>query len=178
MHTLSHSRLGALASALLSLGAVSGCEELVESTKTALDGKETALKEPELPNTSRLLNCCNNLMARTSTKSFVEPICPQIQTGVATVLDNYLAAKAEINANQSLNAEAKAKALAEVKANSQAALEPAAKCLLDQTIGKVSLDGFLSPKDCEVIAGDTTKLPDGKTCDDVTSEITNPGGNP
>lgn len=171
-------RLGLVACSLLGLSGLAGCEELVETTKTALDGQEAALKEPDLPNTSRLLNCCNNLMARSTTKPFVDAFCPQVQTGVGTVLDNYVAAKAEINANQSFSAEAKAQALAEVKTNSQAALEPAAKCLIDQTIGKISLDGFLSPKDCEAIAGDSSKLPDGKTCDDVTSAITNPGGNP
>ena len=172
MHSWKHFALASLG--VVALVGTTGCEELVESTRTALDGKEAALKEPELPNTSRLLNCCNNLMARSSTKSFVESVCPQIQSGVATVLDNYLAAKAEVNANQTLTAEAKAKALAEIKTTSQSTLEPAAKCLLDQTVGKISMDGFLSPKDCEVVPGDTAKLPDGKTCDDVTAEITNP----
>jgi hypothetical protein len=154
-----------------------GCEELVESTKTALDGKETPLKEAELPNTSRLLNCCTNLMGRTSTKSFVADLCPNVQSGVGTVLNNYLAAKAEINNNQNLTAEAKTTALAELKTTSQSTLEPAAKCLLDQTIGKISLDGFLSPKDCEVIAT-TGALPQGKTCDDMTSAILSPASNP
>ncbi len=158
-----------LAAAGFALVALGGCEELVNSTEKTLQGTAAPLKEKELPNTSKMLTCCNNLMAKTSTKGLVESVCTPMTPQVIKVLDTYQAAKANINGNANLTADAKAKALAELKTTSQTSLEPAARCLLTETIGK--LGSYVLPADCEA---DLTigALPQGKTCDDAKTAIT------
>lgn len=158
-----------LAAAGLAVAALGGCEGLVESTEKTLQGSAAPLKETELPNTSKMLACCNNLMAKASTKGLVDSICTPMTPQVIKVIDTYQAAKANISGNAQLTAEAKTKARGELKTTSQTSLEPAARCLLTETIGK--LGAFVLPADCEA---DLTigALPQGKTCDDAKTAIT------
>lgn len=154
---------------LAAAGAASGCEELVSSTEKTLQGTAAPLKEPELVNTSKMLACCNNLMAKSTTKGLVESVCTPMTPQVTKVIDTYQAAKKNISGNANLTAEAKTQALAELKTKTQASLEPAAFCLLAETIGK--LGTYVLPADCE---GDAKAgaLPQGKTCDDAKTAIT------
>lgn len=156
---------GLLALTLLLTGA---CQSVLDSAEKKLDGTAAPLKEPELPNTSKMLACCNNLSARAETKSLVADICGPMVPKVTLVLDQYQLGKKKINDDTVLSADAKVKSLAELKANSQNSLEPAARCLITETIGK--LGKILTPKDCEA---DTTvgALPPGKQCSDVESAI-------
>ena len=149
--------LAALAAAF----AVSGCEDLVNSTEKTLQGTAAPLKEPELVNTSKMLTCCNNLMAKTSTKGLVESVCTPMVPQVSKVIETYQAAKANVNNNANLTAAAKAEA--------QANLEPASYCLLSETIGK--LGTYVLPADCEGNAA-AGALPQGKTCEDAKKAIT------
>lgn len=157
--------LAALAAAF----AVSGCEELVNSTEKTLQGTAAPLKEPELVNTSKMLTCCNKLMGQTSTKGLVESVCTPMVPQVSKVLDTYQAAKKNITDNANLTAEAKTKALAELKVTTQTNLEPASYCLLSETIGK--LGTYVLPADCEGNAA-AGALPQGKTCEDAKKAIT------
>lgn len=166
-----HSPAAALATfALIATSlAASGCEELVTSTEKTLQGTAAPLKEPELVNTSKMLTCCNNLMAKASTKGLVESVCTPMTPQVTKVIDTYQTAKKDISANANLTAEAKTQALTELKTKTQSTLEPAAFCLLKETIGK--LGTYVLPADCE---GDAKAgaLPQGKTCDDAKTAIT------
>jgi hypothetical protein len=143
---------------------------LVASAEQTLQGTAAPLKEADLPNTSRMLNCCANLTNRTETKSFVESTCATITPQIGIVIAKYQLGKQAIQNDTVLNAQAKAQSLAELKQTSQQTLEPAARCLLQETIGKVSLNGFLSPADCEAVTTVGT-LPDGKQCSEVTDAI-------
>lgn len=157
--------LAALAAAF----AVSGCEDLVNSTEKTLQGTAAPLKEPELVNTSKMLTCCNNLMAKTSTKGLVESVCTEMVPQVSKVIETYQAAKANVNNNANLTAAAKAEAIAKIKAEAQTNLEPASYCLLSETIGK--LGTYVLPADCEGNAA-AGALPQGKTCEDAKKAIT------
>ncbi len=148
--------------------ALAGCQSLVDSAEKTLDGKPLALKEAELPNTSKMLNCCTNLSSRSETKGLVADICPSMSPKVTLVIDQYQLGKQKINDDKNMTAEAKTKSLTELKNTTQGSLEPAARCLLQETIGK--LGKVLIPADCEA---DTTigGLPPGKQCSDVTGAI-------
>lgn len=155
---------------LFSTLAVSGCHELAATAEKSLQGTAAPLKEAELPNTSKLLTCCANLSARVETKDFVKSICPNLTTQTNKVIDSYTSLKKAINDDKAISAEQKTKDLAVLKATTQSNLEPASRCLIVETVGKVSLNGFLSPADCEQ---DTSvgALPAGKSCDDVKGAI-------
>ncbi|MBI5610099.1 MAG: hypothetical protein HY902_14585 [Deltaproteobacteria bacterium] len=157
--------------ALVIAGAASllGCQSVLNDAAKAIDGTPLALKEPELPNTSKMLNCCTNLMGKTLTKGLVTDLCTPMSPQVTKVIDTYQAAKKQINDNTSLSAQSKTEGLAELKTKTQGSLEPAARCLLTETIGKLGPNAI--PKDCEA---DTTigALPQGKTCEDVKGAIT------
>ncbi len=161
---------GLVATLLFALiaAASGGCQSLIDSAEKKIDGTATAAKEPELPNTSKMLNCCNNLSSRSETKGLVADICPPMSPKVTLVIDQYQLGKKKINDDMNLTSEAKTKSLAELKKTTQESLEPAARCLLQETIGK--LGKVLIPKDCEA---DTTvgALPPGKQCSDVTGAI-------
>lgn len=163
-------RFATFAAATLAVAALAGCEELAASTEKTLQGTAAPLKEKELPNTSKMLTCCNNLMGKSATKGLVESVCTPMTPQVTKVLDTYVTAKANINNNANLTADAKAKALAELKTTSQTSLEPAARCLLTETIGK--LGNYVLPADCEADLS-IGALPQGKTCDDAKTAITN-----
>ncbi len=150
---------------LVGFVAFAGCDSLA----TAIDGTAAALKEPDLPNTSKMLNCCVNLESKNLTKGLVANICPTLDTQVAKVITAYQTTKKGIQDNTNLTAADKTAALAKLKTESQASLEPAARCLLTETIG--TLGNAAIPKDCEAV---TTigALPQGKTCDDAKTAIT------
>ncbi len=137
---------------------------------TTTDGTVAALKEPDLPNTSKILNCCASLESKTLTKSLVANFCPNVETQVAKVLNTYQSTKQSIKDNVNLSAQSKTVALNKLKSESQTTLEPAARCLLAETVGK--LGNAAIPKDCEAVST-IGSLPAGKTCEDVKSAITN-----
>lgn len=150
--------------------ALSGCHELAATAEKSLQGTAAPLKEPELPNTSKLLACCANLSTRVETKDFVKNVCPNLTTQTNKVIDSYVSLKKAINDDKVISAEQKTKDLAALKATSQTNLEPASRCLIVETVGKVSLNGFLSPADCEQDNA-VGALPAGKSCDDVKGAI-------
>jgi hypothetical protein len=154
----------------LTLSLFVGCEALVASAEQSLQGTAAPLKEADLPNTSRMLNCCANLTNRSETKSFVESTCATITPQIGIVIAKYQQGKKTIQDDTVLNAQAKTDSLNQLKKTSQETLEPAARCLLQETIGKISLNGFLSPADCEAMTS-TGALPVGKQCSDVTDAI-------
>lgn len=146
-----------------------GCEAVRQS----LDGIAAPLKEPELPNCSKVLTCCANLTRDSVLGPFVADTCETIVTPTDLTITNYQAAKLRIQQNTATSAQTKAQLIAELRVTTQETVEPACRCFVEETIGNVSLDGFLSPKDCEVVLT-SGALPAGKQCDDVTDVILNP----
>jgi len=163
---------GALAIGMLMTGTAPGCEAVKES----FDGVAAPLKEPELPNCSKVLTCCANLSSDSILGPFVASSCESIMSPTDLAITNYQATKLRIQQNTSTSAQTKAELIAELRTTTQETLEPACRCLVDETVGNVSLDGFLSPKDCEVVVT-SGALPAGKQCDDVTDGVLNPSPN-
>jgi len=155
--------------ALSAFASLSGCE----AVKQSLDGIAAPLKEPELPNCSKVLTCCANLTHDSIIGPLVASTCETIVSPTDLTITNYQAAKLRIEQNASTSAQTKAELIADLRSATQASVEPACRCFVDETIGNVSLDGFLSPKDCEVVLT-SGALPAGKQCDDVTDVILNP----
>lgn len=146
-----------------------GCDALEES----LQGRAAPLKEPELPNCSRVLTCCTNLNGQSLVPSSIKDACAAIAEPTDAVLSEYQSSRATIRANTATSAETKAELEAELRTRSQGTLEPACRCLLEETIGRLSLNNLLSPADCEVITS-SGALPQGKECSDVTGAVTDP----
>jgi len=151
---------------------LAGCDAVEES----LQGQAAPLKEPELPNCSRVLTCCANLDARRLMPQSVRDACEGITTPTDRVITTYQQSRAEIAANQSTSAETKAQLTAELRTKTQGSMEPACRCLLEETVGLVSLDDFLSPADCETVTT-SGALPDGATCDEIEKNVTDPDAN-
>lgn len=146
-----------------------GCD----SVERILDGQAAPLKEPELPNCSRVLTCCANLSSDRVIGPLVAPSCDVVVTPTDLAIARYQQAKNVILQNASTTQQTKDALLADLRQTSQSTLEPACRCLIDQTVGNISLDGYLSPIDCEIVPT-TGTIPNGKTCDDLTGAILNP----
>lgn len=141
-----------------------------DALERSFEGTAAPLREPDLPNCSRILNCCTNLDRQTIVPSSVKDACHGVATPTDTLIEQYQVSRANIQASTSTSAETKAQLIAELRTNTQASLEPACRCLLEETVGNISLDGFLSPADCETITT-SGSLPAGAQCDDVTGVI-------
>ncbi|HRE92278.1 MAG TPA: hypothetical protein PK095_24395 [Myxococcota bacterium] len=144
-----------------------------DSLERRLDGVAAPLKEPELPNCSRVLNCCANLGTDRLVGPLVDESCAAIATPTDLAILRYQEARALILNDRATSQQTKDQLLTELRQTSQGTLEPACRCLLDQTLGAVSLDGFLTPIDCEVFP-QTGAIPTGKTCDELTGAIMSP----
>jgi hypothetical protein len=155
--------------AIVSAGSMLGCDAF----ERAIDGKAAPFKEPELPNCSRVLNCCTNLSDDAAVSALAVPTCDVIATPTDTAIVQYQQAKAVILGNKTTTQAEKDALLKDLRETTQATLEPACRCLIDETLGNISLDGFLTPLDCEVVES-TGSIPAGKTCDELTGAITGP----
>ena len=149
--------------------ALGGCE----AVKQSLDGVAAPLKEPELPNCSKVLTCCANLTSDSVIGPLVASTCETIVSPTDLTITNYQAAKLRIQQNTTTSAQTQIDLLVELRTTTAGAVEPACRCFVEETIGNVSLDGLLSPKDCEVVIT-SGALPAGKQCDDVTDVILDP----
>ncbi len=154
---------------LTALCALPACDVLEER----LDGKAAPLKEADLPNCSRVLTCCANLGASSLTSGAVQDSCEALVPATDTVITQYQVGRQKIEQDQATSAETKAQLLAELRQTTQGTMEPACRCLLEETVGKVSANNFLSPIDCETVTS-SGALPDGKQCSDVTDAVLNP----
>ncbi len=146
-----------------------GCDSLERS----LDGNAAPLREADLPNCSKVLTCCANLTRDRVLGPYVADSCGTVVDPTNLAIDNYQAAKLRIERNGAVSDESKAELLTDLRETSQASLEPACGCLLEETVGNISLDGYLSPLDCELVAG-ARGLAEGQQCSDVTGNVLDP----
>jgi len=167
---------GSIAAALI-LAAVAasalavGCSELAETAEKVIDGKAAELKEKDLPNCSRMLTCCANLRQKIGMPQTVIDGCDSLEPAVNKVIDAYQSGQQTIADNKTTTQQSKDTASKALRTKTQGTLEPGCRCLLEETLGKVSLDGFLTPIDCESVP-ESGALPLGKECTDVTAAVT------
>lgn len=142
-----------------------------DTARKILDEQPAPLKEPELPNCSKVLTCCDNLTQSTLVKDVVTDACNQIRPAADGVIDAYQTMRDETKANQTLSEQDKDAALDELEAN-YVPIEKGCRCLVDETVGAISLDGFLTPKDCEFDGITTGQLAPGESCTDMKALVT------
>ncbi|GEM_PF-2398697 len=148
------------------------CQELQDTAEKVIDGQAAPLKENDLPNCSRMLTCCANVRKKVGMPQAVLDACDKLEPAVDKVINAYQSSQQTIANNKSTTPETKQSLSKQLREKTQGTLEPGCRCLLDETLGKVSLDGFLTPIDCEAVK-ESGALPMGKECTDVTSAVTN-----
>ena len=126
-----------------------GCEQI-------LDGEESALAEPDLPNCSRIITCCESLEGNGLAPSECQDV---FIPAVETVIDNYQLAQSRISAD--------AEASGALRDETQGLVEPGCRCFLEETVGQIG--DFLLPIDCESdkSVGDL----EGGECSDATDGL-------
>ncbi len=155
---------------MVAIAAVSaGCDNVKNAIDEELNGEETALKEPELKNCSRVINCCMTLALEkydgVVPEAVREECTNSIDPATNVVIDNYQTAKAGLD---NLSSEADREALKAQLAEQAQTVEPGCRCFLDQTIGQIPSE--FTPTDCEFFE-DSGELEDGLTCDDATNAL-------
>ena len=130
MNRLAHAALFVILGLSLAL---TGCDV----AESLLDGEAAPLKEPELPNCSRIITCCNNLADKgVDRDECVDAFIPAADT----VIENYQRARDNIPGN-----DAQARDL--LREETQGLVEPGCRCFLEETIGQLS--DLVLPIDCE-----------------------------
>lgn len=166
MTLLRHTRPILIGATLALALPLAGCD----AAETIIQGQPEPLREPDLPNCSRIVNCCTNLSESKITGGLVSGFCEDLSPAVEDVIATYSDTRDDIIKGNT-NGRAEQESVETWREFGQDTYEPACRCLLEETIAKVSLDGVLTPADCEVI-NTSGGLESGQVCDDVTSVIT------
>ena len=154
--------------ALLAGGAFA-CDDIKDSIEESLNGEATPLKEADLPNCSKVINCCANIESRGLSDTVTAACNDQLVPAVNGVIDTYQSAKAELQDVEAVDNE---EGLAELKSNTQETAEPACRCFLEETVGAINTESIdLFPVDCEVDTS-TGALSDGQMCSEVVDSLT------
>lgn len=135
----------------------SACEDEIKDT---IQGEEAELREPDLPNCSRVLTCCANLKSSgVAPESVTEQCTTSFEPTVDTIITSYQDAKS--------SAEGSEDAVTTVRDTYQTGAEPGCRCFLEETVGQ---GGDFIPADC---MADTTvgTLPANATCEDATDAM-------
>jgi len=150
---------------------VAGCGDLKDAVEQSIQGDAAALKEGDMPNCSRVLNCCTKLKTYSLTPEDVITVCDDtLSPSADSLITSYQQARQGIENDGALTAETRAGLLDELKTTYQDSIEPGCRCFLDQTVGDVSADGFLSPADCEVVESVGALTPPA-TCEDAQDAL-------
>lgn len=148
-----------------------GCDDLKDAVEESIQGEAAPLKEADMPNCSRVLNCCAKLKTYSLTPEDVITVCDdQLDPAADSLINTYQEARQGIENDSALTDETRANLLEELKLLYQEKIEPGCRCFLDQTVGDVSADGFLSPVDCEIVES-VGALEPPATCEDAQDAL-------
>ncbi len=161
-------KLSLLALLLAAFAPLSACDLFEEVAEQTIQGEAAPLAEADMPNCSRVINCCSKLKTYSFTPQEVLDACDdQLSPASDTLIQSYQDLRDGIEADTTLDASTKADLLAELQLNYQNKVEPGCRCFLEETVGAVSFDGVLSPLDCEIVE-DVGALTPPATCSDAT----------
>jgi hypothetical protein len=150
---------------VLACAIVGGCTEELEQA-LGLD-QPAALRESELPNCSRVVNCCDRLgqgVYGSVVPAAVHTTCNDtLGVAAGTVIGQYQSARTGVNGQSGLTPEQRTSLLGDLRSQWQNAVEPGCRCFLDETIGM--LPNLATPADCGSFTT-TGALAGGATCDD------------
>lgn len=140
---------------LVSLGA---CDELLDQTLGASSESAASLAEDDLPNCSRVSNCCDRLSQSPYSAMVPSSVQSTCSDTLGTAADSVIS---EYQREQSLTSNESA--LAELEEQWSDAVEPGCRCFLEETVGV--LPDLTLPADCESFTT-TGALEGGATCSD------------
>ena len=151
---------------LLVLLSLAGCDDLLEQTLGASTETAAALAEDDLPNCSRVSNCCDRLAQSpysSMVPSSVQTTCTDtLGSAAETVITEYQREKALITNQSSVTDDTESQLLSDLEEQWQDRVEPGCRCFLEETVGV--LPDLTLPADCESFT--TTGALDGATCSD------------
>jgi hypothetical protein len=139
---------------------LTGCDAAEE----ILDGEEAALKEADLPNCSKVINCCANLKTKDLSDDINEACDEQFVPSANRVIDTYQSAKGEVTPGSEAE-----KALYD---ETRGSVEIGCRCFLEQSVGQI--DAVLLPLDCE--ADTSVGQAEADMCDGAVDNLVNPTG--
>lgn len=139
---------------------LTGCEV----AKEIIEGEEAPLKEADLPNCSKVINCCNNGLIQGLSEDVDMACADQLVPASSTVIDNYQAAQAELEPGSA--------ASEELRATTQGSAEAGCRCFLEQTIGTLDVP---IPLDCQ--SDTSVGSVEADMCDGAVDELVNGAGN-
>jgi hypothetical protein len=147
------------------------CEDLVDgitqSIEDTVNGEATPLREPDLPNCSKVVTCCDVLAERGFSETVVAACNDQFKPAANFVIDQYQTARTAIEENT----EEQEETVESLQSRTQETVEPGCRCFLEETVGQVSSDAIdLLPIDCEVDTS-TGNLDGGAMCSDATDAL-------
>jgi hypothetical protein len=163
-----------LAAVLLAL--TGGCTEELEQALGV--NQPAALGESELPNCSRVVNCCERLgqgVYGAVIPAAVHTTCDEtLGVAASTVIGEYQNERSLVQSRSGLTDQQRTSLLGDLRSQWQSAVEPGCRCFLEETIG--TLPDLATPTDCESFTT-TGALAGSATCDDgigaVLSTATN-----
>lgn len=155
--------------AISSLAACDLKEELTEAIEDTINGEAAELAEADLPNCSKVINCCANIEARGISDEISEACNEQFKPATQAVIDNYQTSKMRIT--ESLEGDAQTEGLSTLTEETQEIFEPGCRCFLEETAGQLENGTIdLIPQDCEFDS--TTGALDGDLmCSDATDAL-------
>jgi hypothetical protein len=141
-----------------------GCDAIEEVTDAVLDDEPSALREGDLPNCSRAVNCCAALETGTISTAVPDAVATACADTVAFAadasIDEYQRQLQAIDEIPNLTDEARAARQADLSREWQNRVEPGCRCFMEETVG--TIPDLALPSDCEPIL--TTGDLDGETC--------------
>lgn len=143
---------------------VVGCDAIEEVTDAVLDDEPSALREGDLPNCSRAVNCCAALETGTISAAVPDAVSAACSDTVAFAadasIDEYQRQLQAIDDIPNLTAEARAARRDDLSREWQNRVEPGCRCFMEETVG--TIPDLALPSDCEPIL--TTGDLEGETC--------------
>jgi len=154
---------------LLAAYAVVGCGNIVEDI---IQDPPMSLAESDLPNCSRVINCCSRLgqglYGAVLPESVSSSCTDSVGVAADTAIEQYQVSQQQIDNQTGITEANRAELQSELTENWQNAVEPGCRCFLEQTVGTVP--DLVIPSDCESYST-TGTLVGGATCDDGISAL-------
>ncbi|MCA9562779.1 MAG: hypothetical protein KC561_04775 [Myxococcales bacterium] len=149
-----------------------GCETLDDVAEQVLDDEASALKDDDLPNCSRVINCCNALETGSISAAVPEAVSSACQNTVAVAadasIDEYQRQLAAIDAQTNVSEEDRATLRADLQEEWQNRIEPGCRCFMEDSVG--TIPSIALPVDCEPFT--TTGDLEGATCSEALESLT------
>jgi hypothetical protein len=153
--------------------AISACSEDVVEEALGLD-EPAALQEADLPNCSRVVNCCTTLaegrFSAVVPTSVSDACTSTVGTAADAAIGEYQRERDGINAQSGVSDDERTNLLNDLQDQWQGRIEPGCRCFLEESVG--TAPDLATPADCESFTT-TGALGQGATCGDAVDNLIN-----